>query len=141
MIKNLRLSKVFWLALAFTYIFLILTVYGLLTLPQDTFDTDNSEHVRAAVKLTYVRFSLVAVSMVTYPIILFSSLKYAKYFTIALTAWAIACYIDDYLVLYRIIEYPERFIIVILQLIRPILLVCLLWMSFELTFTKSKERY
>jgi hypothetical protein len=141
MIKNLRLSKVFWLALAFTYIFLILTVYGLLTLPQDTFDTDNSEHVIAAVKLTYVRFSLVAVSMVTYPIILFSSLKYAKYFTIALTAWAIACYIDDYLVLYRIIEYPERFIIVILQLIRPILLVCLLWMSFELTFTKSKERY
>ena len=141
MIKNLRLSKVFWLALAFTYIFLILTVYGLLTLPQDTFDTDNSEHVRAAVKLTYVRFSLIAVSMVTYPIILFGSLKYAKYFTIALTAWAIAMYIDDYLVLYRIIEYPERGIIVILQLIRPILLVCLLWMSFELTFTKSKERY
>lgn len=141
MIKNLRLSKVFWLALAFTYIFLILTVYGLLTLPQDTFDTDNSEHVRAAVKLTYVRFSLIAISMVTYPIILFSSLKYAKYFTIALTAWAIACYIDDYLVLYRIIEYPKRGIVVILQLIRPILLVCLLWMSFELTFTKSKERY
>ena len=141
MIKNLRLSKVFWLALAFTYIFLILTVYGLLTLPQDTFDTDNSEHVIAAVKLTYVRFSLVAVSMVTYPIILFSSLKYAKYFTIALTAWAIAMYIDDYLVLYRIIEYPERGIIVILQLMRPVLLVCLLWMSFELTFTKSKERY
>ena len=141
MIKNLRLSKVFWLALAFTYIFLILTVYALLTLPQDTFDTDNSEHVRAAVKLTYVRFSLVAVSMVTYPIILFGSLKYAKYFTIALTAWAIAMYIDDYLVLYRIIEYPKRGIIVILQLIRPILLVCLLWMSFELTFTKSKERY
>ena len=141
MIKNLRLSKVFWLALAFTYIFLILTVYGLLTLPQDTFDTDNSEHVRAAVKLTYVRFSLVTVSMVTYPIILFGSLKYAKYFTIALTAWAIAMYIDDYLVLYRIIEYPKRGIIVILQLIRPILLVCLLWMSFELTFTKSKERY
>ena len=141
MIKNLRLSKVFWLALAFTYIFLILTVYGLLTLPQDTFDTDNSEHVRAAVKLTYLRFSLIAVSMVTYPIILFGSLKYAKYFTIALTAWAIAMYIDDYLVLYRIIEYPERGIIVILQSMRPILLVCLLWMSFELTFTRSKERY
>ena len=116
-------------------------MYGLLTLPQDTFDTDNSEHVRTAVKLTYVRFSLVTVSMVTYPIILFSSLKYAKYFTIALTAWAIACYIDDYLVLYKIIKYPERFIIVFLQLIRPILLVCLLWMSFELTFTKSRERY
>lgn len=141
MIKNLRLSKVFWLALAFTYIFIILTVYALLTLPQDTFNTDNSEHVIAAVKLTYVRFSLVVVSMVTYPIILFGSLKYAKYFTIALTAWAIAMYIDDYLVLYRIIEYPERGIIVFLQLIRPILLVCLLWMSFELTFTKSKESY
>ena len=140
MIKNLRLSKVFWLALAFTYIFLILTVYGLLTLPQDTFDTDNSEHVIAAVKLTYVRFSLIAVSVVTYPIILFGSLKYAKYFTIALTAWAIAMYIDDYLVLYRIIEYPERGIVVALQTIRPILLVCLLWLSFELTFTNARVR-
>ena len=140
MIRNLGLTKVFWVALAFSYFFLLLAMYAILTLPKSTFDADNAEHVMAAVKLTYVRLSIVAVSLVGYPIILLSSLKYAKYVTIALTAWAIAVYIDDHLVLYRIIEYPERGVVLFIQSIRPISLVCLLWMSFELTFTKSKGR-
>jgi hypothetical protein len=138
MIRKLGLSKLFWIALAFSYFFMMLAMYAILTLPNDTFDADNAEHVVAAIKLTYVRLSLVAVILVSYPVILFSSLKYAKYVTIALTAWAIAIYVDDYLVLYRIIEYPERGLVVFAQLIRPILLVSLLWMSFELTFTKSR---
>jgi len=140
MIRNLGLTKVFWVALAFSYFFLLLAIYAILTLPKSTFDVNNAEHVVTAVRLTYVRLSIVAVSMVGYPIILFSSLKYTKYVTIALTAWAIAVYIDDHLVLYRIIEYPERGIVLFMQSIRPVFLVCLLWMSFELTFTKSEAR-
>ena len=140
MIRNLGLSKIFWVAMAFTYFFLLLAIYAILTLPKSTFDVNNAEHVVTAVRLTYVRLSIVAVSMVGYPIILFSSLKYTKYVTIALTAWAIAIYIDDHLVLYRIIEYPERGIVLFMQSIRPLFLVCLLWMSFELTFTKSEAR-
>ena len=140
MIRNLGLSKIFWVALAFSYFFLLLAMYAILTLPKSTFDVNNAEHVVTAVRLTYVRLSIVAVSLVGYPIILFSSLKYAKYVTIALTAWAIAIYIDDHLVLYRIIEYPDRGIVLFVQSIRPLFLVCLLWMSFELTFTKSKAR-
>ena len=140
MIRNLGLTKVFWVALAFSYFFLLLATYAILTLPKSTFDVNNAEHVVTAVRLTYVRLSIVAVSMVGYPIILFSSLKYTKYVTIALTAWAIAIYIDDHLVLYRIIEYPERGIVLFMQSIRPLFLVCLLWMSFELTFTKSEAR-
>jgi hypothetical protein len=101
---------------------------------------DSAEHVMTAVRLTYVRLSIAAVSLVGYPVILFSSLKYTKYITIALTAWAIAIYIDDHLVLYRIIEYPDRGVVLFIQSIRPMFLVCLLWMSFELTFTKSKAR-
>jgi hypothetical protein len=101
---------------------------------------DNAAHVMTAVKLTYVRLSIVAISLVFYPIILFNYKKYIKYVTIALTAWAIAIYIDDHLVLYRIIEYPDRGIVVFIQSIRPMFLVCLLWMSFELTFTKSEAR-
>ena len=101
---------------------------------------DSAEHVVAAVRLTYVRLSIAAVSLVGYPVILFSSLKYTKYITIALTAWAIAIYIDDHLVLYRIIEYPDRGVVLFIQSIRPMFLVCLLWMSFELTFTKSEAR-
>ena len=140
MIRNLGLSKIFWVALAFSYCFLLLTMYAILTLPKSTFDVNNAEHVVTAVRLTYVRLSIVAVSLVGYPIILFSSLKYAKYVTIALTAWAIAIYIDDHLVLYRIIEYPDRGVVLFIQSIRPMFLVCLLWMSFELTFTKSEVR-
>ena len=140
MIRNLGLSKIFWVALAFSYSFLLLAMYAILTLPKSTFDVNNAEHVVTAVRLTYVRLSIVAVSLVGYPIILFSSLKYAKYVTIALTAWAIAIYIDDHLVLYRIIEYPDRGVVLFIQSIRPMFLVCLLWMSFELTFTKSEVR-
>jgi len=140
MIRNLGLTKVFWVALAFSYLFLLLAMYAILTLPKSTFDVNNAEHVVTAVRLTYVRLSIVAVSLVGYPIILFSSLKYTKYVTIALTAWAIAIYVDDYLVLYRIIEYPDRGIVLFVQSIRPLFLVCLLWMSFELTFTKSETR-
>jgi len=140
MISNLELSKLFWVSLAFVYVFVILAVYSIVTLPENTFSADSSEQVMAAVKLTYVRLSLAVVSSVVYPILLFSSLKYTKYVTIALTAWAVAIYIDDYLVLYRIIEYPERGIVVLIQTIRPIFLASLLWMSFELTFTRSKVR-
>lgn len=140
MIRNLGLSKIFWVAMAFTYFFLLLAIYAILTLPKSTFDMDSAEHVMTAVRLTYVRLSIDAVSLVGYPVILFSSLKYTKYITIALTAWAIAIYIDDHLVLYRIIEYPDRGVVLFIQSIRPMFLVCLLWMSFELTFTKSKAR-
>lgn len=140
MISNLELSKLFWVSLAFVYVFVILAVYSIVTLPENTFSADSSEQVMAAVKLTYLRLSLAVVSSVVYPILLFSSLKYTKYVTIALTAWAVAIYIDDYLVLYRIIEYPERGIVVFIQTIRPIFLASLLWMSFELTFTRSKVR-
>ena len=140
MIRNLGLSKIFWVAMAFSYFFLLLAMYAILTLPKSTFDVDNAEHVMTAVRLTYVRLSIAAVSLVGYPVILFSSLKYTKYITIALTAWAIAIYIDDHLVLYRIIEYPDRGVVLFIQSIRPMFLVCLLWMSFELTFTKSEAR-
>ena len=140
MISNLGLTKLFWISLVFVYVFVILAVYSIVTLPENTFSADSAEQVMAAVKLTYVRLSLAVVSLVVYPILLFSSLKYTKYVTIALTAWAVAIYIDDYLVLYRIIEYPERGIVVFIQTIRPISLASLLWMSFELTFTRSKVR-
>ena len=140
MIRNLGLSKIFWVAMAFTYFFLLLAIYAILTLPKSTFDMDSAVHVMTAVRLTYMRLSIAAVSLVGYPVILFSSLKYTKYITIALTAWAIAIYIDDHLVLYRIIEYPDRGVVLFIQSIRPMFLVCLLWMSFELTFTKSEAR-
>ena len=138
MISNLGLSRIFWIALAIVYFFLGIAAYAILTLPENTFELGNPDHVKAAVKLTYVRFAFISVVMVSYPIVLLSSLRYAYFFTIAATAWAIAMYVDDYLVLYRIIEYPSRGIAIAIKLTRPIFLACLLWLSFELTFTKAR---
>jgi len=60
--------------------------------------------------------------------------KYAKYFTVALTAWAVAIYIDDIFVLTEVIQYPESGLISSVQSLRPILIASLLWMSVELVF-------
>ncbi len=136
-LQKYGLSNIFWIAVGFSYIFLGVAAYAIFTLPENTFDGKNQEHVLAAVKLNYVRLSLSIVCMVMYPFMFLKSLNFVKYVTIALTTWAIAIYIDDYLVLYKIIAYPERGIVVFMQFIRPFFLVCLLWMSFELTFRST----
>ena len=138
MIKKLQVSKLFLVSLLMCYSYMLLAMYALITLPADTFDTDNPEKLLAAVGLSYVRMTIGVFTFFGYPIVLFSSLKYAKHVTIALTAWAIAMYIDDSLVLYKIIEYPEGVLVSATLFLRPILIICLIWMSFELTYSKSK---
>ena len=138
MIKKLQVSKLFLASLLMCYFYMLLAIYALITLPAATFDISNPEKLLAAVGLSYARMAIVVVAFFGYPIVLFSSLKYAKHVTIALTAWAIAMYIDDYLVLYKIIEYPKGVLVSAVLLLRPLLIICLIWMSFELTYSKSK---
>jgi hypothetical protein len=90
-------------------------------------------------KLATVRLVIVATALLAYPIILFRFFKYAKYFTVALTAWAVTIYIDDYFVLVEIVEYPDSGLISLVQLSRPIIILSLIWMSFELTFRSQTE--
>ena len=133
-IKKYQFTKLFWGSFIGAYGFLLLAMFAIATLPDNVFDTWDEIHVRTAMKLTYLRFSIVIFALLGYPIILFTSVRNAKFVTIALTAWALAIYIDDYLVLYRIIEYPQRGLVNFIQAIRPLFLACLIWMSFELTF-------
>ena len=49
-----------------------------------------------------------------------------------MTGWAIVMYIDDHFVLYALIEDPKQIVVEIFQKMRPILIISLLWMSFEL---------
>lgn len=121
------------------YLFAIIFVYGVATIPDSVFDSNNPEHVLAAFKLTYVRLAIVVLLLIAYPIVLLTSLKYVTFMTIGLTAWVTALYIDDNLVLYKIIEYPDRGLVVFLQAFRPITIACLIWMSFELTFKNHKN--
>lgn len=112
----------------------------MISVPEGVFNAEHSSEGMIAFKLSKIRVLFIALSMIVYPILLYTSLNWSKYFTIAVTAWAVAMYIDDHLVLYRIIEYPERGIVALLQAIRPILIISLLWMSFELTMKPSVNR-
>ena len=68
-LQKYGLSNIFWIAVGFSYIFLGVAAYAIITLPENTFDGKNQERVLAAVKLNYVRLSLATLCMVTYPLI------------------------------------------------------------------------
>ena len=138
MIKKLHVSKLFLISLLMCYLYMILVIYAIITISPPTLDMDHSEKIWAAVELAYARMAIIVVAFFGYPIVLFSSLKYTKHVTVALTAWAIAMYIDDHLILYKIIEYPNEVLVRAILLLRPLLIICLIWMSFELTYSKSK---
>ena len=100
----------------------------------DYYDTSNPQQVLSAVKLSTVRMYIISIGLIIYPIVLLISVRIAKYVTLGLTAWAIAMLIDDHLVLYEIIEYPERASIAAILELRPFIIVAMVWMCFELTF-------
>jgi hypothetical protein len=112
----------------------MVTVYLLYTLPADYYDTSNPQQVLSAVKLSTVRIYIISIGLIIYPIVLLISVRIAKYVTLVLTAWGIAMLIDDHLVLYEIIEYPERASIAAILELRPFIIVAMVWMCFELTF-------
>ena len=134
MFENPQLSNFFWLSMSIAYAFCFSSLYTYSTIPEYTFELNNNAQINITMKLATVRLVIVAVAFLVYPMILFRFLKYAKYFTVALTAWAVAIYIDDIFVLTEVIKYPESGLITSIQSLRPILIVSLLLMSIELVF-------
>jgi hypothetical protein len=134
MFKNPQLSNFFWLSMSIAYAFCFSSLYTYSTIPEYTFELNNNAQINITMKLATVRLVIVAVALLVYPMILFRFFKYAKYFTVALTAWAVAIYIDDIFVLTEVIKYPESGLITSIQSLRPILIVSLLLMSIELVF-------
>ncbi len=129
-----QLSKFFWFTMSISYAFCFSALYTYSTIPEYTLELNNTAQINITMKLATVRLVIVATALFAYPIILFRFFKYAKYFTVALTAWAVAIYIDDIFVLSEIIKYPESGLISSIQSLRPILIASLLWMSIELIF-------
>lgn len=134
MFENPQLSNFFWLSMSIAYAFCFSSLYTYSTIPEYTFELNNNAQINITMKLATVRLVIVAVALLVYPMILFRFFKYAKYFTVALTAWAVAIYIDDYFVLSEIIKYPESQLISLIQSLRPIMIASLFWMSIELVF-------
>ena len=134
MFKNPQPSKFFWFSMSIAYAFCFSSLYTYLTIPEYILELNNTNQIIITMKLATVRLVIVAIALLAYPVILFRFFKYAKYFTVALTAWAVAIYIDDYFVLTKVIQYPESGLISSVQSFRPILIASLLWMSIELVF-------
>jgi hypothetical protein len=114
-------------------------LYAYATLPEHLLDPNNTAQIKATLKLSTIRLVIKSLALIAYPIILFKYFKYAKYVTVALTSWATTIYIDDYFVLVEIVEYPDSGLIYLVQSIRPIIILSLIWMSFELIFRSQTE--
>jgi hypothetical protein len=134
MFENPQLSNFFWFSMSIAYAFCFSSLYTYSTIPEYTLELNNNAQINITMKLATVRLAIVATALLAYPIILFRFFKYAKYFTVALTAWAVAIYIDEIFVLTEVIKYPESGLISSIQSLRPILIASLLWMSIELVF-------
>ena len=134
MFEDIQLSKFFWFSMSIAYAFCFSALYTYATIPEYVLELNNTAQINITMKLTTVRLVIVAIALLIYPIILFRFFKYAKYFTVALTAWAITIYIDDYFVLSEIIQYPESQLFSLVQSLRPILIASMFWMSIELVF-------
>jgi hypothetical protein len=134
MFEDIQLSKFFWFSMSIAYAFCFSALYTYATIPEYVLELNNTAQINITMKLATVRLVIVAIALLTYPIILFRFFKYAKYFTVALTAWAVAVYIDDYFVLSEIIQYPESQLFSLVQSLRPIMIAGLFWMSIELVF-------
>ncbi len=82
----------------------------------------------------------ICVGLVVFPFLLWQSRRYALNFIGFFTAEAAVMYIDDHLVLYEIIQYPELPIIQLTLFMQPLAIMALAWMTFELHF-RSKNGY
>jgi len=134
MFEDIQLSKFFWFSMSIAYAFCFSALYTYATIPEYVLELNNTAQINITMKLATVRLVIVAIALLIYPIILFRFFKYAKYFTVALTAWAITIYIDDYFVLSEIIQYPESQLFSLVQSLRPIMIASMFWMSIELVF-------
>ncbi len=134
MFQSYQLSRFFWFSMSIAYAFCFSSLYTYATIPEYILELNNTAQIIITMKLATVRLAIVAIALLAYPVILFRFFKYAKYFTVALTAWAVAIYIDDVFVLREVIQYPESGLISSVQSLRPILIASLLWMSVELVF-------
>lgn len=127
-----EMSRPFWVAFCLAYAIGFLAIYSMFNMPERFLDTQSSLGNIAAFKITTIRVFVISFAMACYPVLLVKSLRLSKYFIISITAWTLAMYIDDHLVLYKVIAYPEKISVAFLLAIRPLGILALLWMSIEI---------
>ena len=129
-----RLSPVFWLCLLFVYIVAVLAIVGIQSPDVDGLLLRENDHEGLAIKMNYVRLPAICFGLALLPILLWTSVRYALHLTRFYAAFVAFNYIDDHLVLYDVIQYPDTPVIQLALFLRPFAIMALLWMAFELQF-------
>lgn len=129
-----RLSPVFWLCLLFINIVSFLAIMGIQSLDVEGLLLRENDHESLAIKMNYVRLPAICIGISLLPILLWKSFRYALNLTRFYAAFVAFNYIDDHLVLYDVIQYPDAPVVQLALFLRPFAIMALLWMAFELQF-------
>lgn len=134
-----KFSHIFWLSTAIVYIVGVVAIVALLNPTINAFLETADAPELVAVKLNYVRLPFVCLSLIVFPLLLWTSLVRTLIFLRIAVAAVVFAYIDDHLVLYNIIEYPNLAIFQLALFLRPLAIMALLWMTFEVHYRLKFE--
>ena len=129
-----RVSLAFWAAFAFVYMVGTLAVLAIVLVDLDAVFDGQTYSEGLTFKLSSIRVSVIVCAMITFLILFWTKIKTATYFLKIFTAWAVCMYIDDYLVLYDIVQYPDMGLVKVVFALRPFVITALAWMCLELDF-------
>ena len=129
-----RLSPVFWLCLLFINIVSFLAIMGIQSPDVEGLLLRENDHESLAIKMNYVRLPAICIGISLLPILLWKSFRYALNLIRFYAAFVAFNYIDDHLVLYDVIQYPDVPVIQLALFLQPFAIMALLWMAFELQF-------
>lgn len=127
-----ELSRVFWAFTALGYFAGILAIISIFSTDYSHLQATGSEGERATFHLRVVRVTIITIVLLVFPFFLMTSLRRLLYLLVGVTAWMVILYIDDAMVLYRIMEYPPSTTVSIVFAVRPFVVMGLFWMCFEL---------
>jgi hypothetical protein len=127
-----EMSMIFWLFTALGYLAGILAVTSIFLTDYSYLQASGSVGERATFHLRIVRLTFITMIMLVFPVLLFTSLRRLFYFLVGVTAWMVILYVDDALVLYKIMEYPPSEVVSVVFALRPFVMMGLLWMCFEI---------
>lgn len=129
-----KLSLAFWTAFALLYAIGFFAIIVFINpLIDEALLALGAPHI-VSFKLNLIRLPIICLVLLALPYLLWSSLARALLLMKFATAVSIVIYIDDYLVLYEIVGYPKLAIFKIALFLRPIAIMAVLWITFELQF-------
>lgn len=134
-----KLSLVFWTCTLLVYVTGALAVLAILSPELNDIALKGNTAEYAAFKLNSIRLPIICAALLIFPVLLWTAAQAALVFLKTFTAGTIVMYLDDQLVLYDVLEYPNLPLVQTVLFLRPILIAGLAWMCFELHFRLKQD--